>query len=177
MSCNVSCGAKAPKVEKLCEIRNDVWNVQGYENETIDLTKATNTQSAIICNCKNVKILLPPKMVSLSLLECHDSQVIMEALISGLELTSCKKVKVHASKNLPSANIDKSQGIGFYITRTNAEWIMFTTCKSGDLNVNINKNESGDVSQDDWTEVAIPEQFQHTINEQGKLVTKPSSLY
>ncbi|EKX72511.1 hypothetical protein BEWA_049780 [Theileria equi strain WA] len=164
------------ETQESLERRGEVWNATGYANEELDLSELTSTQSCNVYDSHDVQIKLPTKMVSLSLVSCKNVRVDVKSLISGMELTSCTNVRVIVEKSLPSAAIDKCQQVGFWIPKSNADSIMFTSCKSGDMNVNVNKNENGNPEDDDWVELPIHEQFEHTI-ENFKMVTRPSSLY
>uniref|UniRef100_A0A3B0MQU9 Adenylyl-cyclase-associated protein, putative n=1 Tax=Theileria annulata TaxID=5874 RepID=A0A3B0MQU9_THEAN len=159
------------------EVKGEVWTVCGYNDEEVDLSNVAKNQSCTICESKNVKVKMPEKMVSLSLIACKNVEVFVNSLISGMELTNCQNVKVRVKTNLPSCSIDKCQQVGFWITKENASTIMFSSCKSGDMNVNVNRNTSGNPEEDDWVEQPLHEQFEHTLNDKLKVVTKPSSLY
>ncbi|ORM41089.1 Adenylyl cyclase-associated protein [Babesia sp. Xinjiang] len=158
-------------------LNGDVWTVANQKNTTIDLARVTRTQSVQVCECSDVKLVIPTKIVSLSLVSCNKVEVEMDSSISGMELTNCHGVMVRVATSLPSAAIDKCQQIAFWITAANAETIMFTSCKSGDMNVNINRNATGNVDEDDWIERPIPEHFEHRFNAKLTLDSKPSMLY
>ncbi|BAM41412.1 adenylyl-cyclase-associated protein [Theileria orientalis strain Shintoku] len=164
-------------VPKTFELKGEVWNVCGYVDEVVDLSCVGRNQSSTLCECSNVKVTMPEKMISVSLISCKNVEVFVNSLISSMELTNCHNVKVRVKTTLPACSIDKSQQVSFWISRENASMIMFSSCKSGDMNVNINRNTSGNPDEDDWVEQPLPEQFEHSINENLKVVTKPSSLY
>lgn len=165
--------AKEPKFE----LTGDVWMIAHQRNTTLDLTCVGTTQSVQVCECENVKVVIPGKIVSIAIISSKGVEVSLNSCISGMELTNCNNVKVRVQNILPSAAIDKCQQVGFWISKVNAEMIMFTSCKSGDMNVNVNRNTSGNVDEDDWIEIAIHEQFEHRINANMKMETKPSMLY
>ncbi|GBE61238.1 adenylyl cyclase associated protein [Babesia ovata] len=165
------------RAEPTFELLGDVWTIANQRGTTLDLSRATRTQSVQVCECDGLKLIIPDKIVSLSIVSCSNVEVDMHSSISGLELTDCHGVKIRVKSSLPSAAIDKCQQVGFWITSANAEYIMFTSCKSGDMNVNVNRNTSGNVDEDDWVERPIPEQFESRFNAKLQLDTKPSMLY
>ncbi|GFE55838.1 adenylyl cyclase associated protein [Babesia ovis] len=170
-------GAQGNSGAPIVELKGDVWTVANQNNTTVELSQVTRTQSVQVCECNDVKLVIPEKIVTLSLVSCNKVEVKMHSCISGMELTSCHGVMIRVSNSLPSAAIDKCQQVGFWITSANAETIMFTSCKSGDMNVNINRNTSGNADEDDWIERPIPEHFEHRFNAKLQLESKPSMLY
>ncbi|GIX64007.1 cyclase-associated protein, putative [Babesia caballi] len=168
---------KHPSGEPEFKLNGDVWMISNQRKTTLDLTCVTRTQSIQVCECEDVVLTIPEKIVSLSIMSCRGIEVDMHSSISGLELTSCNGVKIRVKSNLPAAAIDKCQQVGFWINSANAETIMFTSCKSGDMNVNVNRNTSGNVDEDDWIERPIPEQFESRFNAKLQIETKPSMLY
>ncbi|EDO05410.1 Adenylate cyclase associated (CAP) C terminal family protein [Babesia bovis T2Bo] len=177
MSTSCAVNSSSNSAAPVFELKNDTWTVAHQNNTTLDMSRVTKTQSIQVCECNDVKIVIPDKIVSLSLVMCNKVEVQLNSCITGMEITSCNGVMVRVSSNLPSAAIDKCQQVAFWITSANAETIMFTSCKSGDMNVNINRNTSGNVDEDDWIERPIPEQYEHRFNAKLNLESKPSMLY
>ncbi|KAK1443075.1 hypothetical protein BgAZ_305930 [Babesia gibsoni] len=170
-------GKKAVTGEPKLELAGDVWVASHQKDTTLDMGKVGTTQSIQASFCENVKFVVPEKVLSIAVINCKGVEIDMKSCISGMELTNSEGVKVRVKGMLPSAAIDKCQTVAFWINKVNAEMIMFTSCKSGDMNVNVNLNETDNVDEDDWVEMAIHEQFEHRITPQMKMETKPSILY
>ncbi|KJP89204.1 hypothetical protein AK88_01082 [Plasmodium fragile] len=157
--------------EGAVKLKDNQWDVSNYKNEklvTLDQVQVNNAVN--IYHCEGTTFVIEnDKFKSLAMHKCVKCNVVLKNLISSIEIISSNKVKVQVLGNCSSFSIDKSQGVQFYLSKQNTE-SEFTTALSSEMNIHL-ENENGE-----WTEIAIPEQYQHRL-ENGKLRTRVSDLY
>lgn len=105
--------------------------------------------------------------------KCHNVTIIVESVLSGIEVVNCKKMKIQVKQSLPSVAIDKTDGIivGLAWTARDAQIV---TSKSSEMNVTFPVSEAEDA---EWVEMPIPEQFVTKITAANKLHSHVSELY
>ncbi|EUD65300.1 hypothetical protein C922_04243 [Plasmodium inui San Antonio 1] len=147
------------------------WDVSNYKNEKVVTLNQVQVNNAVnIYHCEGTTFVIEnDKFKSLSMHKCVKCNVVLKNLISSIEIISSSKIKVQVLGNCSSISIDKSAGVQIYLSKENSE-SEFTTALSSEMNIHI-ENENGE-----WTEITIPEQFQHRL-ENGKLLTRVSDLY
>ncbi|CAA9986350.1 cyclase-associated protein, putative [Plasmodium knowlesi strain H] len=153
------------------KLKDNQWEVSNYKNEkkvTLDQVQVNNAVN--IYHCEGTTFVIEnEKFKSLAMHKCTNCNVVLKNLISSIEIISSSKVKVQVLGNCSSISIDKSTGVQIYLSKENKE-SEFTTALSSEMNIHF-ENENGE-----WTEVTIPEQFQHRLVN-GKLTTRVSDLY
>merc|ERR1719247_3166396 len=96
------------------------------------------------------------------IMNCVDTQVVIESVVSTVEVTNCKKVKFQITGSCPAAAIDKTDSGMIYLMSEEAKKCQISTAKHSDVQVTFMK---GDYP----VEIAIPEQFVHSLDENGSL--------
>lgn len=89
----------------------------------------------------------------------------MDSLISGIDIIKSYKFGLQITGVVAIVSVDKSDEGSIYLSKESvaADAQVFTSCTTS-LNVNVPQD-------DDFAELAIPEQFKHTIKN-GKLVSE-----
>lgn len=157
--------------EAAVKLKDNQWDVSNYKNEklvTLDQVQVNNAVNIYHCEGSTF-VIENEKFKSLAMHKCVKCNVVLKNLISSIEIISSSKAKVQVLGKCSSISIDKSTGVQIYLSKENSE-SEFTTALSSEMNVHL-ENENGE-----WTEITIPEQFQHRLAN-GKLLTRVSDLY
>ncbi|KOB58586.1 hypothetical protein PFHG_00335 [Plasmodium falciparum HB3] len=135
-----------------------------------NITREGGETPGIYYNWENTTFVIENnKFKSLQIEKCVKCNVVLNNLISSIEIINSKKVKIQVLGKSSSISIDKCTGVEFYLSKENVE-CEFTTALSSEMNIHIQGQD------EEWTEITIPEQFQHHL-ENGKLTTRVSDLY
>jgi len=136
------------------------WNVQHYTDPSLPpspITIEDKKQSVYIYNCGACVIEIKGKGKSVTLDGCKKTQVVIDEMLSSLEVVNCQGVKVQVRQHVPTVAIDKTDGIVVLLSKEGLG-TSFITSKSSEMNIQYPKNEEGEL-----TETPIPEQWQHSL--------------
>ncbi|EER07630.1 cyclase-associated protein, putative [Perkinsus marinus ATCC 50983] len=171
--------AMVPTKSPRCEIVRDNWVVENYHNEAdvLELPHVTMKQLVYISSCSNSSIHIPTKCKSVCVDGSKNVRLILESVISSVELVNCESCRVQTIGHVPCISIDKCSGVQLYLSKASLDCTI-TTSKSSEMNLNIPISDDGD-----YKEMPIPEQFVHklvNVEEQpatAKLHSAVSDLY
>jgi adenylyl cyclase-associated protein len=169
--------SSAPILQPVCEIQRSNWVVENYVNHpgVLKLENCDMKQIVYVSKCTNSTIYVDCKVKSITLDGCKRVNLIVNSVISSVELVNCERCKVHSVNELPSLCIDKCSGVTVTLSPASIN-CEFTTSKSSEMNVAIPIGTDGD-----YKELPIPEQYVHRVNgaDTGNfnLKTDVSSLY
>lgn len=144
------------------------WIIENYSksdaNEPITID-AEMSQSIFIGNCQDITIQIKGKANAISVSDTKNIGVVIDSLVSGLDVIRSFKFGIQVVDIVPMINIDKSDEGNLYISQKSIDCDIqiFSSCSTA-LNVNIPEN-------DDFKELSIPEQFLHKISN-GKLTSE-----
>ncbi|CRG93308.1 cyclase-associated protein, putative [Plasmodium gallinaceum] len=157
--------------ESVLELKDNQWNVSNFKNSgTVKLNEVELNNAVNIFNSENTTFVIEnDKFKSLQIQKCVKCNIVLNNLISSIEIIDSKKIKVQALGKCSSITIDKCVGVDIYLSKENTE-TEFTTALSAEMNIHLENEDN------DWNEITIPEQFQHQL-ENGKLNTRVSDLY
>ncbi len=160
----------------VCEIQRSNWVVENFVKhpEVLKLTECTMKQVVYISKCEESTVYVDCKVKSITLDGCKKVNLIVNSVISSVELVNCEKSTIHSINELPSISIDKCSGVSVALSAASLD-CAFTTSKSSEMNVSVPISDDGD-----YKEIPIPEQYVHRITGSGKsskLDTKVSDLY
>lgn len=166
----------APVLQPVCEIQRSNWVVENYVNHqgVLKLENCDMKQIVYISKCTNSTIYVDCKVKSITLDGCKRVNLIVNSVISSVELVNCERCKVHSVNELPSLCIDKCSGVTVTLSPSSLG-CEITSSKSSEMNVAIPIGTDGD-----YKEIPIPEQYVHRVNvnsDQYSLKTDVSSLY
>ncbi|VWU50018.1 cyclase-associated protein, putative [Hepatocystis sp. ex Piliocolobus tephrosceles] len=151
--------------------KDNQWNVSNYKNQKdVKLDKVNINDAINIFECDNSTFVISStKFKSLQIQKCTKCNIVLNNLISSIDIIDSKKMKIQILGVCSAISIDKSIGVSIYLSKHNEE-TEFTTALSSEMNVHIEKKDK------DWEEIVIPEQYQHKLLN-GKLKTRVSDLY
>ncbi|ODV87939.1 hypothetical protein CANARDRAFT_26116 [[Candida] arabinofermentans NRRL YB-2248] len=152
---------KAPKKE----LQDTKWVIANFENESEMITiEAEMHQSVFIANCSSCVIQIKGKANAISINDCKKIGIVIEKAISGVDVIKSSSFELQVMDNVPMISIDQSDSGSIYLSATSLSTAIFTSSTTA-LNINIPEG-------DDMKEMAVPEQFQHTVDPAtGKLVS------
>ena len=164
-----SAPVKKPAKKEL--IDGTKWIIQNFTKADIsDLSPITIEvemhQSVFIGNCSDVTIQLKGKANAVSVSETKNVALVIDSLISGVDVIKSYKFGIQVLGLVPMLSIDKSDEGTIYLSQESIDndSQVFTSSTTA-LNINAPKEN------DDYEELAVPEQFVSKVVN-GKLVTQ-----
>jgi len=163
-----------PKSPPNCQLQSDRdWVVENYENhkETIELKDLKIKHNVCVRDCDGVTVKVNGKVNNASIDRCANTNIVLQDMISTVELIHCERTSVQVLGNAPSFAIDNSNGITLYLSAEGKN-CKISTAKCGEINVSFPSSKNSD----DWIEKPIPEQFVSVIKN-DLIETTVSDLY
>ncbi|EDK45164.1 conserved hypothetical protein [Lodderomyces elongisporus NRRL YB-4239] len=165
-------GAAVKRPPKKELVDGTKWIIQNYTKDDLKAeglqTIAIETemhQSVFIGNCSDVTIQIKGKANAVSISETKSIGVVIDSLVSGVELIKSYKYGLQVTGLVPMISIDKSDEGSIYLSQESIDHdVQIFTSSSTALNINVPE------ANDDYKELAVPEQFVSTIKD-GKLVS------
>lgn len=137
-------------------------DLQGEDLITID---AEMHQSIFVGNCKDITIQVKGKANAISVSNTSGCGIVIDSLISGIELIKAHKFGLQVLGTVADIDIDQCDEGSVYLSKecVEAETQIYSS-KTTALNINVPKD-------DDYVELPAPEQFKHSVKN-GKLVSE-----
>ena len=144
------------------------WLIENYTKQDAQepiVIDAEMSHSIFIGNCQDITIQIKGKANALSISDTKSIGVVVDSLISGIDVIKSFKLGLQVLEVVPMINIDKSDEVSTYVSQKSIDEQIqiFSSCSTA-LNINVPTNE-------DFEELAVPEQFKHTVVN-GKLVSE-----
>ncbi|KAJ8601513.1 hypothetical protein CTAYLR_006722 [Chrysophaeum taylorii] len=146
------------------------WTVDGATG-TVTISDTALHQTVYIFKCAKATVIIKGKVASVAIDNCDETQVLMENVVGTVEVTNSKKIQFQVSGSCPSASVDKTVGCNIFLMSDDAKKCQLSTAQHSD--VQITYMGKGD----EMVEVPIPEQFVHTLGDDGKITSAVSELY
>eukprot|EP00914_Ancora_sagittata_P016525 GHVO01032873.1.p1 GENE.GHVO01032873.1~~GHVO01032873.1.p1 ORF type:complete len:363 (-),score=69.92 GHVO01032873.1:98-1186(-) len=167
---------KDPKFELENESHWVVANQHRKKNEprnTLKIEEPKMHQNVSISQSSNLLVQVDKKINNIVLEGCNDVNLIVQDVISSVEVIRCNKLQIQILGRLPSFVVDSSASITLYLNRNTLD-VSMVTSKSSECNVMYPKEDD----ESDWHELPIPHQYMHTIDSKANSVTTAvSDLY
>ena len=176
-----SAGGAAKKAAKTVrppvkELRGKKWAIENQPKGSVlqlGEHECSIKQTVYIYNCEGATIQINGKVNTVTVDKCKKTNVIFNNLMGGCELVNCKSVKVQANGACPTVAVDKTDGVVIYAGDACYKTLTVVASKSSEMNISW----PGPTADDAWLEACIPEQYQHSIDESGKVTCGVSDLY
>lgn len=168
VSMRQSSSASGPvKKEGKKELDGNKWLIENFDSPSVPIEiEVSQTQSILISRCKNTTIILKGKANAVSIDNSSRTQVLVETLISSVDVIKSPNFAIQVTGSLPTILLDQVDGASIYLGKDSLHTEVFTSkCSS----VNIVLPPAGD--EDDSTECPLPEQLRTFIKD-GKLVSE-----
>merc|ERR1711865_580239 len=114
-------------------------------------------QKVIIDNVNDSTVVVNGKPNVVAIMNCKNTQVVMESVVAAVEVTNCQKVKFQITGSCPAAAIDKTDSCMIYMMSEDAKKMQISTSKHSDVQVTY-------IAGDEGVEKPIPEQFTHVLD-------------
>lgn len=151
-----------PKPEPIVELLDSKWIIKGVEGDHGIVINGELDQSVFIADSKDTTIQIKGKVNAVSISSTTKVGLVVESLISGVDVINSKKFGIQVLDRVPQISIDKSDEGQIYLSKTSLETEVYTSSTTA-LNINV-----PDEANDDFKEISVPEQFKHTFTN-GKI--------
>lgn len=155
------------KKEGKKELDGNKWLIENFDSPSAPVELDVSlTQSILISGCKNTTIILRGKANAISIDNSPRCQVLVETLISSVDVIKSPNFAVQVLGSLPTIMLDQVDGASIYLGVESLHTEIFTSkCSS----VNIVLPPEGDDA--DSRECPLPEQIR-TVVKSGKVVSE-----
>lgn len=156
-----------PKKDPKKELDGNKWLVENFDSPSSPIELDVSlTQSILITKCKNTTIILRGKANAVSIDNSPKTQILVENLVSSVDVIKCPGFAVQVTGALPTIMLDQVDGASIYLGKESLGTEVFTSkCSS----VNVVLPPKGE--EEDSVECPLPEQMRTVVRE-GKLVTE-----
>lgn len=144
------------------------WVIENYTEadapEPIVLV-AEMHQSVFIGNTTGITVQIKGKGNAVTISETTKTGVVVESLISGIDVIKSFKFGIQVTGKVPLITVDKSDEGSIYLSKDSlAADALVVTSNTTALNINVPDEE-------DFAELSVPEQLKHYVKD-GKLVSE-----
>lgn len=160
--------SKRPKPESMRakkpprkDLDGNKWIVENYDNPGSDVVEipAQLSQSILISRCSKCIIKVTGKANAISIDNCSQLSIVVESLVSSLDVIKSPKFQVQIDGVVPTVLLDQVDGAIVYLGRRSLETEVLTSQCTG-VNVVIPPREGG---EGDDRECALPEQIRSVV--------------
>ena len=124
-------------------------------------------QTVYIYKCSNSTITVQGKVNSIVLDQCTKVGIEFTSVVSLIEFINCRGIKAQVIENVPTVQIEKTDGCHIYLSKSSLN-TEFITSKSSEMTINVPYGDG------EYKEHPIPEQFKTSLQNGKNLVTKPN---
>lgn len=157
-------GRKPPRKD----FEGNKWLIENYDNpgEIIDIPAAQN-HSILISRCNKTIIKINNKANAISIDNCTGLSVIVDSLVSSLDVIKSPKFALQIDGIVPTLLFDQVDGATVYLGQQSLNTEVFSS-KSTAVNIMLPPKEGSD---EDTKECPIPEQIKTYVKD-GKIVNE-----
>lgn len=165
----LSLGSNIPKRKPARKelVDGSKWMIENFTLADVSEPIVVNLemlQSVFIGHTSGVTVQITGKGNAVSISETAKTAVVVESLISGIDVIKSHKFGIQVTGVVPLITVDKSDEGSIYLSQETIDADSHVmTSNSTALNINVLKDE-------DYVELPIPEQLLHSIKD-GKLVS------
>lgn len=165
---------KTPKPEALRtkkppkkELDGNKWIIENFDNEAEPIEiQASISQSILISRCSKTTIRVIGKANAISIDNSPRLSLVIDSLVSSVDVIKSANFALQVLGTLPTILLDQVDGAQVYLGKDSMNTEVFSSKSSG-INLNIISGED-----DDYKEVALPEQIRTYIGENGQLISE-----
>lgn len=168
--------SKKPKPESMRtkkppkkELDGTKWLIENFENTGSDIIEidAEISHSILISRCTKAIVKVNGKANAISIDNCMSLSIVIDSLVSSLDVIKSPKFQVQVDGVLPTIMLDQVDGAQVYLSKKSLATEVFTSkCSS----VNIVLPPSSEDADDD-KECALPEQIRSVVKD-GKIFSE-----
>lgn len=128
-------------------------------------------QALSVEDCKGSTISIEGKLTSVVMdNSCRTTLLLMEPLVSGLELLGCRNCTLRLMNTIPTIVLDDCEAIQIYLAVQDSRSVRILSTKCTEINVLVPGDEQ--MGEDEWIEMSIPTQFSTSL-QGSSLKTEP----
>lgn len=140
------------------------WAVEHFAHDAHIVVDGTDIGHTVhIFDCDHCVIHIRGKVNAVSMLSCTKTSVVIDSLVSSLEVTHCRSFAAQVMGYTPTVLIDSCDSGQVYLSEQGLQTDVITA-KSSALNVSV-PAASGEPGV--LEEIALPEQLRHTLTRSG----------
>jgi adenylyl cyclase-associated protein len=149
------------------ELDGNKWIIENVENESnmIEID-ASISHSILISRCTKTAIRIHNKANAISLDNCSSVSLVIDSLVSSVDVIKCPKFALQVLGTLPTIMLDQVDGATIYLGKQSLGTEIFTSKCAG-----INVNVPGETEDDDYEECPLPEQIRSMVRN-GRVVSE-----
>lgn len=149
------------------ELDGNKWLIENYDNpgQLLEIDAAIS-HSILVSRCSKTTIRVIGKANAISLDNCTQCSLVVDSLVSGLDIIKSPKFEMQVLGTLPTIMLDQVDGAAIYLGKDSLATEIFTSKCTG-----INMNLPGQSEEDDYEEKPLPEQLKSQVRD-GVLVTE-----
>jgi adenylyl cyclase-associated protein len=144
------------------QLNGNKWLIEHYENpgDVIDLS-AQLSHSILISRCNKAIVKVNNKANAISIDNCTDLSIIVDSLVSSLEVIKSSKFALQIDGFVPTVVLDQVDSATIYLSDASSETELFTS-KCSNVNIVLPLKEGTD---EDEKECPLPEQIRSFIKD------------
>ena len=166
--------SKKPKPESMRtkkparkELEGNKWLIENYDNPNQMLEiEAAISHSILVTRCTKTAIRVIGKANAISFDNCSSCSLIIDSLVSAVDVIKCPKFEMQVLGSLPTILLDQVDSAAIYLGRQSLGTEVFTSMCTG-----VNINLPGAREEDDYVERPLPEQMKSVVRD-GAVVTE-----
>ena len=149
------------------ELDGNKWSIENFDNpgQVLEI-KASIAHSILISRCTKTTIRVIGKANAISLDNCTGLSLVIDSLVSAVDVIKCPKFEMQVLGTLPTIMLDQVDSASIYLSRASLRAELFTS-KCTAINVNL----PGATDDDDYVEKPLPEQIKSVVKN-GVLVSE-----
>ncbi|CAF0748087.1 unnamed protein product [Adineta ricciae] len=149
-------------------LEGNKWLVEYQSGRTdLKLVEVNMKQTVYIYKCSNSTITIQGKVNSIVLDQCTKVGIQFTSVVSLIEFINCRGIKAQVIENVPTVQIEKTDGCHIYLSKSSLN-TEFITSKSSEMTINVPYGDG------EYKEHPIPEQFKTSLQNGKHLVTTPN---
>ena len=127
--------APEPKREPKKELDGNKWLIENFDSPSSPVEiEVSLSQSILITKCKNTTIILHGKANAISIDNSPKTQMLVENLVSSIDVIKCPGFAVQVTGALPTIMLDQVDGASIYLGKESLHTEVFTS-KCSSVNV------------------------------------------
>ncbi|CAF3718779.1 unnamed protein product [Rotaria socialis] len=149
-------------------LEGNKWIVEYYSNRAdLKITETSMRHTVYIYKCSNTTITIQGKVNSIVLDQCTKVGIQFTSVVSLIEFINCRGMKAQVLENVPTVQIEKTDGCHIYLSKSSLS-TEFITSKSSEMTINVPCGDG------EYKEYPIPEQFKTYLQGGKQLCTVPN---
>lgn len=142
------------------ELEGKKWLIENHDNpgQIIEIEAAIN-HSLLITRCTKTTIRVIGKANAISLDNCKQTSLVIDSLVSAVDVIQCPKFEMQVLGMLPTIMLDQVDGAAIYLNKETLHTTEIYTSKCTGVNINM----PGPSEDDDYVEKPLPEQLKSVV--------------